>query len=246
MSGILYGIGTGPGDPELMTLKAIKVIKSCEIIAIPISNKTLEKPVLIQHIKEQKERLLKECVAYQIAIQNIPEMKDKPILYLPMPMTKEKNRLKEKHNQDIAKIIELLKEGKRIGFLTLGDPTVFSTYLSLHQSVLQQGYLAEMISGVPSFCAVAAQLNIGLSQNKEAIHVIPACYGVEETLALPGTKILMKIGKEMKSVKQAIKQSGQSIWMMENCGMEKQKSYSQLEAIPDLASYYSIIVVKEK
>lgn len=247
MSGILYGIGTGPGDPELMTLKAVRIIKECDIIALPVSNgELLQKPLLEGENQEKTERLLEGCIAYQIASLNVPQIKKKAILYTPMPMCKDKSLLKTIHNISAEKIISLLQQGKKIGFLTLGDPAVYSTYLYLHNRVIKSGLNAEIISGIPSFCASAARLNTGLVENKEQLHVIPASYGIEEALELPGTKVLMKTGKKMAQVKEKVKQSGQKLLMVENCGMKTEKVYTSVDKVPDNSSYYSLIIIKEE
>lgn len=246
MSGILYGIGTGPGDPELMTLKAVRTIRECDVIALPISNaEQLKEPLLEAEQEPKSEQLLEGCIAFQIASPNVPEIKEKAMLYTPMPMCKDKSVLKEIHNKSADKIITLLQQGKKIGFLTLGDPAVYSTYLYLHHRVRKSGFQAEIISGIPSFCASAARLNIGLAENKEQLHIIPASYGIEENLELSGTKVLMKTGKKMAQVKEAVKKSGQKLWMVENCGMKNEKIYTDVDEVPDHSSYYSLMIVKE-
>ena len=139
MLGTLYGVGTGPGDPELMTLKAVRLIRECDVIALPISNrKVTEEPVLWKG-EEIKEEILRGCVAYQIALPNVPEMRKKPILCLPMPMCKDKEELKSVHDKDAAAVASLLMEGKNVCFLTLGDPTVYSTYLYVHKRIQTMG-----------------------------------------------------------------------------------------------------------
>ena len=114
---------------------------------------------------------------------------------------------------------------------------------------LADGYETEIINGITSFTAAAARLNTDLVEKDQPLHVIPASYrkdSVPELLALPGTKILMKAGKEMKAVRAAILTSGQEAVMVENCGMEGEKIYANPAEIPDDASYYSVIIVKEK
>ena len=133
-------------------------------------------------------------------------------------------------------------------FLTLGDPTVYSTYLYIHKRILERGYEAEIISGITSFTAVAARLNLGLVEMAEPLHVIPATYKAEEMdqiLELPGTKVLMKSGKKMQQIKESIVRSGQQAVMIENCGMPEEKIYRSAEEIPETAGYYSLIIVKE-
>ena len=251
MRGTLYGVGTGPGDSELMTLKAVRIIKKCQVIAIPVSDSRLSEPFL-EEFKKRKQKgesryyeYLKNCVAYQIALPNIPEMEQKDILYVPMPMMKEKEKLKQLHDLGAKRIEELLKNQKQVAFLTLGDPTVYSTYLYLHKRILNQGLQAEIISGVPSFCASAARLNIGLVENKQQLHVIPASYGIEEAICLPGTKILMKAGKKMKEVKETVRKYHQEIEMVENCGMEGERLYTSIDQVPEESSYYSLIIIKD-
>ena len=110
MTGILYGAGVGPGDPELMTLKAVRLIRENEVIALPGPD-------------------ARETVAYQIAVQALPELAEKNLLSVDMPMTHDKEEMNRNH-QKAADIIEAyLKEGKNVVFLTLGDPTIYSTYL---------------------------------------------------------------------------------------------------------------------
>lgn len=227
MRGILFGTGIGPGDPELMTVKAVRLIQENDTIAVPG-----EEP--------------KKSIAYQIAVQTVPELAEKELVAIPMPMTKDAKELEENHRRGAEKIEELLDKGKNVVFLTLGDPTVYSTYLYVHRRVLGDGYDARIVSGVTSFCAAAASLSEGLVENSEELHVIPASYQIEEALKLPGTKVLMKAGRKMPSVKQFLQKNSCPVVMVENCGMETEQKYYSAEEIPDQASYYSLIIVKEK
>ena len=145
--------------------------------------------------------------------------------------------------------IRALKQGKNVVFLTLGDPTIYSTYLYVHKRILERGYQAEIVSGITSFCAVAARLNMGLAEMAEPLHVIPATYKAEEMdelLKLPGTKVLMKSGKRLKKVRDSILRSGQNAVMIENCGMPEEKIYASAKEIPEEAGYYTLLVVKDK
>lgn len=246
MTGTLFGIGTGPGDPELMTLKAVRQTKECDVIALPVSGKdVIKEPVLCEPGTCKKE-ILMGCVAYQIVLPNVPEMKEKPILITPMPMIKNKEELKVLHDSSAAYIAALLRKGKNIGFLTLGDPTVYSTYLYLHKRIQAMGLPASIINGVPSFCASAARLGTGLVENKEQLHILPSSYDIEEEVTLSGTKVLMKAGRKMAQVKEAVQTSGQTFYMVENCGMEDEKVYTDVKHVPDHPSYYSLIVLKEE
>ena len=141
---------------------------------------------------------------------------------------------------------ELLEEGKNLVFLTLGDPTVYSTGIYIYQRLKKMGYQGEIFSGIPSFCAVAARLEIPLAENRQELHVLPASYGIEEKLKLPGTKVLMKTGKQMAQVKAVLKEEGQQAKMVMNCGLDGEKIYKCTEEIPEDAGYFSIVIAKEK
>lgn len=224
--GCLYGVGVGPGDPELMTLKAVRILRECPVIAIP---------------HEKKE----SCVAYQIARRAVPEIEEKECLFLPMPMTKDRKTLEESHSRAAGQAAECLAQGKDIALITLGDATVYSTCLYIHGRVKQMGYETRIVSGIPSFCAAAARLDVPLVSGAQELHVIPASYQIEEALSLPGVKVLMKAGRKMGRVKELLKESGLDVQMVENCGMENERIYETPEAIPEDAGYYSLLIVKQ-
>lgn len=226
MSGKLYGVGVGPGDPELLTIKAIRIMKEADVLAVPGT---------------QKE----DSVAYQIAKQAIKEIDTKEIISIHMPMTKDEARLEDSHRKGAEEIIQYLKMGKKVAFLTLGDPTIYSTYIYLHKRIVESGYEAEIISGIPSFCAVAAKLNQGLVEKNEQLHVIPSSYDIEDMIALSGTKVLMKSGKKLSKVIEYLKTKDCQVSLVENCGMENEKICRSLNEIKDDAGYYSLIIVKE-
>ena len=226
MTGKLYGVGVGPGDPELLTLKALRLIKEAPVVAVPGT-------------------VPENTVAYKIVVQAYPELAEKELLPIDMPMTKDHAKLRESHEKGAKAVAAVLDQGKDVVFLTLGDTTVYSTYLYVHHRVAEMGYDTEIVSGITSFCAVAARLNIGLVEKHEELHVIPASYQIEEALQLPGTKVLMKAGKKMAEVKATIKRLGASAVMIENCGMPNEKIYRSVDEIPEDAGYYSLIIIKD-
>lgn len=227
MKATFYGVGVGPGDPELLTLKAVRIIEECEVLAVP-------------------GRTKEDSVAYGIALAAVPEITQKETICIHMPMTKDEKKLKESHEAGAEQMIRLLEQGRSVAFLTLGDPTIYSTYLYLQKLVQEAGYETEIISGIASFLAVGAALNIGLVENDEQLHIIPSSYEVKEALQLPGTKVLMKAGKKMPLVKEAVAQMNADIYMVENCGMEGERICRGAEEIPEDTGYYSLIIVKDK
>lgn len=227
MKGILYGIGVGPGDPELMTLKAVRLIRENEVIAVPGAD-------------------VKETVAYKIAVQAVPSLAEKELLPVHMPMTHDKAEMEKNHREGAELIAGYLEKGKNVVFLTLGDPTVYSTYLYVQRLVEEKGYETALVSGITSFCAAAARLNIPLVEWNEQLHVVPATHKVNCELEADGTYVLMKSGKKMNQVKELLRESGRDVQMVENCGMENEHVYRSLDEIPDDAGYYSLIIAKDK
>jgi precorrin-2/cobalt-factor-2 C20-methyltransferase len=222
-----YGVGVGPGDPELLTLKAARIIKESPVLAVP--GKTKE-----------------TSTAYRIASKAIPDLDKKECICIFMPMTKDEDKLAESHEKGCAQIVEQLKKGKSVAFLVLGDPGIYSTYLYLQRRVEQAGYHTMIVSGIASFLAASAALGQGLVEQDEQLHIIPSSYDIGDALDLPGTKVFMKAGKHMPALKQAVLNRQAEIYLVENCGMEGERICTGAENIPDGAGYYSIVIVKEK
>ncbi len=230
MSGILYGIGVGPGEPELMTLKALRYIKESDIIILP---------------SEPKE----ECYSYRIVQEVYHEVDEKEIICLPFPMIKDREFLRKAHDEIYDRISNLLKEGKNVAFLVIGDPSVYSTYSYIHSRVLSNEGQAYMISGIPSFCAAAAALGISLGDNTDEIHIIPGSYEIEQTMKLKGTRIYMKSGKNLAQLKRLLEESeadSYEVYSVSNCGMENEVLTVGLENLNTDSGYLTLVIVKEK
>lgn len=227
--GILFGVGVGPGDPELMTLKAVRTIKEADVIALP---KTDEQYITALEI-----------------VKGVVDISRKEIIEIYLPMTRDEDTLRSSHQKAGLQLAELLEEGKNVAFLTLGDPSIYSTYIYIHNWLLQEGFHVQLIAGVPSFCAVAAKLNMALCKGAEPLHIIPASYqDNDDYLDWDGTKILMKSGKSLRKVIDLLQVKGliESSSMVERCGMDGEKVYENLSDVNPGSSYFSTIVVKDK
>lgn len=224
--GILYGVGVGPGDPELLTLKGARILREADLIAVPTSG-----------------------AGRKTALQIIESIvKEKPLMVCDTPMTRDRNQLSENYDSIAKDIEEYLNQGKTVAFITLGDPSIYSTYLYLHRRVESHGYEAHLIPGVPSFCAVAARLGMALCEGSQMLHIVPSSHqDTEEALALPGTKVLMKAGRGIHAVLEDLKKEGklEQASMVECCGMENEKVYPTVPREIDNASYFSVIVIRE-
>ncbi len=231
MEGILYGVGVGPGNPELMTLKAVRILRKCDMIGLP-----------------GKDR--ENCIAYQIARQAVPELDDKLALYVPIPMTTNQETLASAYKTGSERIKEVLRQGKSVGFLNLGDPTIYGTYMKLNEEIKQAGFQTEIISGITSFCATAATLGIPLVAGQEELHVLPGFYYEEEIEKYKGTKVLMKSAGKVTKVKRKLcelKTSGKiQVQAVTDCGFPTEKRYTDIALLSEDAGYFTTIVIKEK
>lgn len=226
MRGTLYGVGVGPGDPKLMTCLAVETIERCPVIAVPAEGR-------------------EHAVSYRIAEGIVKGLGEKECLNLSTPMTKDRRVLEQNYERAAGLIAEQLEAGRDVAYLTLGDPTIYSTYIYIHRLVKKRGYDTKIINGITSFCAAAARLGDSLADRSEQLHIIPSTYDIEEALTYRGNKILMKAGSKLSAVRKTLQEKEMSGIMVENCGMQDEHIYSSVDEMPDQASYYTIVVVKE-
>jgi precorrin-2/cobalt-factor-2 C20-methyltransferase len=178
-------------------------------------------------------------------VQAVPELAGKNLVPVVMPMVHDREELERSHEKAADTVETYLKQGKNVVFLTLGDPTVYSTYMYVQKRIEDRGYHTELVSGITSFCAAAARANISLVEWSEQLHVLPAVHKLDCELDLPGNYVLMKSGHKMGQVKEILRKSGRDVVMVENCGMDTEKIYHSVDEIPDDAGYYSLIIAKE-
>lgn len=155
MKGIFYGIGVGPGDPDLLTIKAQKLFKELDIIIAP----------------ETKSG--KGSTALNIAKPYLSDGIE--IVERKFPMTYDKVALGKTYDEIANDIKNLVEQGKKVGFLTLGDPMVYSTYIYLFRR-LNKLIDVETIPGITSFCAIASKVGIPLAETDETLTIVPSVY----------------------------------------------------------------------
>ena len=220
MEGRLIGVGVGPGDPELLTLAAVRAIRESDCILLP---------------NEKKE----ECYAYKIVRQVVPEIEEKEICPMQFPMTKDADVLRAAQDRCFAEVQARMRQGKTLVFLTIGDPSVYSTYHYIHRRVLAAG----------------ARLGISLADQGEEIHIIPGSYAVEDTADYDGTRIYMKSGKKLEQLIGMLRtelvrrrQQGEylEVYGVSNCGLPEERVMHGIDALTQAASYLTIVIVKVK
>lgn len=223
--GKLYGIGVGPGDPELLTVKAVKLLQSADIIAVP--DKGSGEKTALNIVKEYVE--------------------GKELLYCATPMTRDAQKLEEGYTFAANTLCDLLEGGKTVAFITLGDPTVYSTYIYIHKKVVAKGYEAEIIPGVTSFCAVAARLGRSLCEGSERLMIVPASHKeVDDCLAVDTNFVFMKAGREIGALKEKLGEYNllEGSAMVENCGMEGERVYPDFAQLEEGSGYFSVVLAK--
>ncbi|MDO5851543.1 MAG: precorrin-2 C(20)-methyltransferase [Methanobacteriaceae archaeon] len=206
--GKLYGIGVGPGDPELLTLKAAKIIGKTDIIFAP------------------KSRDGKPSVALSIVQEVLDERTDEFEVLEPLfPMIEDKNELDKHWNEAANLLLEKIKEGSDAVFITLGDPTVFSTFSYVAEKVESEGIELVIVPGITSFTACAAAANIQLTAQNDIMAIVPQ---VDERLSkiLPyvDTVVAMKTSRHLDILEDCIKNDPRekSVISVQNCTMENE------------------------
>lgn len=192
--GTLYGVGVGPGDPDLITLRALKVLKSANVLALPRAND------------------YGTSMAWKIAKPTVGEIEGQERLFLTFPMSKDPARLRTAWDTAFGKIGERLERGLSVAFVTEGDPSLYSSFIYLLREGPGRwpGVQIEVVPGVSSVTAVPARTGIPLADGQERIAIIPANYGVDDLVRVLeefDTTVIMKIGHEMPNVVAALERT---------------------------------------
>ena len=226
VKGILYGVSVGPGDPELLTYKAVRIIEESDVVAVPN----------IGH---------KRQTAYRIAEAHLA---GKELLDCSTPMTKDRGVVAAAYEKIADDLCALLDAGKSVAYLCLGDIAIYSTYIYVHDLVVARGYEAEIIPGVTSFSACAAKLGTALCEGPERLLIAPVMASdVDEILDVPANKVFMKSGKSVHDLRDKLAARGDldRASMVSNCGLPDEKVFEHLADIDEDGDYFSVVIVKE-
>lgn len=191
--GTFYGIGVGPGDPELVTVKGARILGQC------------------RHVFAPKARRASDSVALNIARRYVPP--GATIHSLVFPMTKDFGELERRWRNSAAEVAQVLRGGHDACFLTLGDPLLYSTYIYLLRALQAElpGLKVVTAPGITSFCAAAALTNFTLGEGKAPVTIVPASDDLESVRAAlrrGGTVVLMKIGERLRDIFGILKEHG--------------------------------------
>lgn len=222
--GVFYAVSVGPGDPELLTRQACRVLEVCDVIAAP---------------RTKAGRML----ALDIAGGAV-DMRGKTILPLDFTMAHDAAVREESYRTAAAAIEAALTAGRDVAMVNLGDVSVYATAYYILERVRSDGFEVVMCPGVTSFCAVAARLGRSLTRMDEPLHILPGSTDLNNALALPGTKVVMKSGKAIHETAEALKRHGllANAGMVADCGLETEQVYTDLRQLPEEISYFATIV----
>jgi precorrin-2/cobalt-factor-2 C20-methyltransferase len=230
--GTLYGIGVGPGDPELLTVKGLRILQQASIVAFPAGI-------------GDRQGIAQQIVSPWLRSEQIQ-------LPLTFPYVRDEVELDRAWKHAAQTAWQHLKQGKDIAFVSEGDVSFYSTFTYLAQT-LQQLYPAAIVQTIPGICsplAAVAALGIPLTTRDCRLAVIPALYGLEalETaLDWADTIVLMKVSSRYSEVWQRLQQRGllASAYVVEHATLPQQVIYADLRDRPDLKlSYFSIAIVQ--
>jgi precorrin-2 C20-methyltransferase/precorrin-3B C17-methyltransferase len=235
MSGRLYGVGVGPGDPELMTLKARRIIEAADVIAYPVAKRAraggiargIAAPFLQAHHVELP-------LTYPVTI----ERTDHPEGY--------EGALRDFYDNAAQEIAEHLDAGRDVAVLCEGDPFFYGSYMYLHERLAAR-YATEVVPGVPAFCAAAAAAGAPLVKRDDVLTILPGTLPRDVLAArLQGTDaaVVMKLGRTFAGVRDAAGDAGvaeRGIYVERASGPDER--VAPLGAVDDDVPYMSLVLV---
>ncbi len=235
----LICVGCGPGDPELLTVKAVKAIQNADVIMCPTS-------------KEGKD-----SIAYSIVSPIVNQLKKPEVVNLVFPMVKDKDILENTWEKNAQIIADVTRKNKNVVYLTVGDPSLYSTWIYVNRELKTKypDIKITIIPGIVSMFAFASKVGISIAEGDETMAVIPACYDlgrVKETAKNCDTMIFLKDGRYFDQVISLLKEAGfpdSSLFAIaQDVGTDQEivKKLTLGEVTKDTFTnkYFSIMVVK--
>lgn len=230
-TGIFYGVSVGPGDPELLTLQAVRLIRQCPVLAAP-------------------QTASGQMLALDIVRRTLGDaLQGKTILPLHFAMSRDAQILQASHLAAAEAVRLHLDAGQDVAMLNLGDVSIYATFGYLQEILQAQGYPTAMAAGVPSFCAAAARLNRPLTGGMDAPLTIAPGGQADALLEKPGPKVLMKTGRQLPALLDVLAQHGKlaDSALVCNCGLPGEAVYPDLSADRPAGTggYFATVLVKE-
>lgn len=224
-----YGIGVGVGDPDMLTLKAIKAFKELDIVVLPEAKRT------------------EGSTAYEIAKEYLKE--DAKTLFIEFPMVKCVEARKEFRKQNAEEVIKYLDQGKKVGFLTIGDPMTYSTYVYILEH-LDGKVPVETVPGISSFSDMSSRFNLPLVMGEESLKVVSLNgeTDIVEEINSADNIVFMKVSRNFQALKNGLERTGnlENVIMVSNCGKDTQEINFDLTKIDEEnIPYFTTLILKK-
>jgi precorrin-2/cobalt-factor-2 C20-methyltransferase len=231
--GTLYGIGVGPGDPDLITIKAAKILNRVDTVFAAASTKN------------------SHSLAVNIAGQHIPG--SAAVKLLRFPMTRDRDETRRAWKEHAQTIIAELEKGKDAAFLTLGDSMTYSTYgyILRYVQALAPHLEIQTVPGITSYQAAAARLNTPLVEGEETLMVVSGVKGgnrLRELCGKPENVVFLKAYRNVPDIKAAIDETGKypkSVGV-KSCGQQDEEIIDDIgELSKRKPDYWTLIISKQ-
>ena len=237
----LYCVGCGPGDPDLLTLKAVNIIKNAEVIYTPTAREN------------------KPSVALSIVEKFLTKKTE--IRQLVFPMVKDYEKLREHWKTNAKEIADAVRNGKKAVYLTVGDPSLYSTWIYIHKEMCKnyRDIEIEIVPGITSIFSFSAEIKTPIGEGEEIIGIIPACYNLDRLKIAAeccDTLVFLKDGRYFNNVIDILMKSSfpedSDVFIAEDVSTDNETL--QKRKLVDVAKnknenndkYFSIMIAKKK
>ncbi|MEI7034401.1 precorrin-2 C(20)-methyltransferase [Streptomyces pratensis] len=236
-TGRLYGVGLGPGDPNLMTVRAVQVIGEADVIAYHSARhgRSIARSIAAAHLRPDH---VEEALVYPVTT----ETTDHPGGY--------RGALEEFYEKAAARLAAHLDAGRTVAVLAEGDPMFYGSYMHMHKRLADR-YATEVVPGVTSVSAAAARLGTPLVEGEEILTILPGTLPQEELtarLAATDTAVVMKLGRTFPAVRGAFEASGRlaEARYVERATMAQERTGDLADVDPASVPYFSVAVLPSR
>ena len=232
--GRCFGLGVGPGDPELITVKAQRILAACPVFAhfAKAGRRGNARGAVEPHLNGQRELRLE----YPITTE------------APPPGVSYESLLVDCYDRSAKQIAEVLDQGTDVAVLCEGDPLFYGSYMYLHHRLESAGYEVEVVPGVPAMLAGAAALGAPLAAGEEMLCVLSGVLPVDELerrLRAADVAVVMKLGRNLARVREAVERAGllDRARYVERVSMSAERMMPLRDVDPDTSPYFSMVVI---
>jgi precorrin-2/cobalt-factor-2 C20-methyltransferase len=236
-AGSLFGVGVGPGDPELLTLKAHRLLRSCPVVAYfaATGRESNARRVVVPHLLDHQRELRLE---YPVTTEELP------------PGVSYETLLVDFYDDSAKQVAELLDDGVDVALLCEGDPFFYGSYMYMHTR-LAGTYHTEVVPAVPSIAAGSAVLGAPLVCRDEVLCVLSGVLPgdeIEARLRTAGAAVVMKVGRNLVKVRDAVERAGllDVAHYVERATMDSQRIMPLADVEVGSAPYFSMVVIPSR